>query len=199
MRTYARIAIYTAHTHARTDGRTHAPTHACMHTPTHAYCLHAGSLTHSRTRLLQLVCLLIWPGQVGGHAHVRAYTQHARTHARTHARMHAPTRARMHTCSLRRSTLHFLDFRPRFRQMSCLKRDPRTQLAWLAGTHAGTQARRHAHASTQARKHAATHVQTARGRTHARTRKRTDTCTHAPRTRVRTSHGAIRTNSDGDI
>ena len=97
------------------------------------------------------------------------YARTHSTHARTHASMHprAPV-------SLRRSTLHLLDFR----QMSCLKRHTRTQLARLAGTHAGTRARRHAHASTQSHSHAVTHVQTARGRTHARANARTHAHLH---------------------
>jgi hypothetical protein len=67
--------------------------------------------------------------------------------------------------------------------------------------HAGTQARRHAgtqarrHAGTQSRSHAATHVKTARGRTHARA----NAWTHVRRHHVRTSHGAVRTNSNMNI
>ena len=104
--------------------------------------------------------------------YARTHSTHARK-ARTHARKHAPRRARMHTCSLRRSTLHFLDFR----QMSCLKRDPRTQLAQLAGTRVRTQAHRHAGTHTQARRHASTQPHTykqhADARTHARAHART--------------------------
>ena len=120
--------------------------------------------------------------------YARTHSTHARK-ARTHARKHAPRRARMHTCSLRRSTLHFLDFR----QMSCLKREPRTQLARLAGTHAGTQARRHAgtQARRQSRSHAATHVQTARGRTHARANART----HAHLHHVHVTHKSRRSTN----
>ena len=67
----------------------------------------------------------------------------------------------------------------------------------IAGTqarrHAGTQA--HRHAGTQSRSHAATHVKTARGRTHARA----NAWTHVRRHHVRTSHGAVRTNSNMNI
>ena len=49
----------------------------------------------------------------------------------------------------------------------------------------------------QSRRHAATHVQTARGRTHARANARTHA--HLHHVHVRTSHGAARTKSDGDI
>ena len=59
--------------------------------------------------------------------------------------------------------------------------------------HAGTQARRHAGTEgTQPRTHAVTHVQTTRGRTHARANARTRVRRH----HVRTSHGAVRTNSN---
>ena len=168
---------HSTHTSRRTHAHAHSP-HVCAHTSTHSprntNQTHSHVTSHGNASNARIIttshrprsepsaAISIWLGSTG--LLTWSSTYHTRAHTRSRTRS-----ARMHTCSLRRSTLHFVDFR----QMSCLKRDPRTQLARLAGTHAGTQARRHAHASMQARKHAATHVQTARGRTHARANART--------------------------
>jgi len=95
MRTYARIAIHTSHTHAHTHGRTDACTHACTHAYTHARVLFTRMFADTFQDPTVSVGLFadLAGRQVGGHAHVQ-YVQTAR--GRTHARANARTHAHLH-------------------------------------------------------------------------------------------------------
>ena len=108
MRTYARIAIHTAYTHAH--GRTDSCTHACTHAYTHARVLFAHMFADTFQDPTASVGPFADPAgrQGGGHAHVRTYTQHAGSHAGTQprtykqhadARTPAQTHGHVHTCT----------------------------------------------------------------------------------------------------
>jgi hypothetical protein len=191
---HCRHAGTQARRHAGTQSRSHAATHVkTARGRTHAR-IHARTQAGTQARRHAR-------RHAGTHARRHAGTQarrHAGTHGGTQARRHAGTQARMHAGTQAR--------RQARRQAGThagrhARTYARTHVRTQAGRHAGTQARRHTgtqarrHAGTQSRSHAATHVKTARGRTHARA----NAWTHVRRHHVRTSHGAVRTNSNMNI